>query len=139
MHFPVLVVSQRILLQPFHDLLIGNNNRNFRIGLHHQFQDIQQLAGIPSGITEHGIRLSEFHLLLLHQRIAFQCMPEQFQQILFLQRFQHIKLTAGEQRTNHLKGRILRCCSNQSYHSRFYGSQQRILLRLAETVNFVYK
>ena len=65
-HFTVLVVSQRILLQSLHDLFIGNDNLfGRRLRFYHQFQYIEEFACISSGVAEHRIGFLQLDILLL--------------------------------------------------------------------------
>ena len=64
---------------------------------------------------------------------------EQFQEVLLLQRLEHIELTAREQRTDHFKRGILGSGTDECDDALLYGTQERILLRLGETVNLVNK
>ena len=64
---------------------------------------------------------------------------EQFQEILLLQRLEHIELTAREQRAYHFERGILGSGTDKCDDAFLYGTQERILLRLGETVNLVNK
>ena len=140
MQLPILIISQRILLKTLHYLFIGNNHLARRaVSFHHQFQNVQQLPGISSRIAEHGIRLLQFDILFLQIDILGDGIVQQFEQVFLLQRLEHIELAPREQRTNDLERRILRCGSNQRHDSRLHSTQQRILLRLAETMDFINK
>ena len=86
MHLPVLVICQRILLQTLGHLLIRNHHGSgIRIRLHHQFQYVQQLAGIASRKAEHGIRFLQLYLLFFQYHILCDGIMQQFQQIFLLQ------------------------------------------------------
>jgi len=64
---------------------------------------------------------------------------QQHLQILLLQGFQHINLTAGEQRADHFKRGVLGSRSDECHRTGLHGIQQRVLLRLAEPVNLIDK
>ena len=86
MHLSILVIRQRILLQTLGHLLIRNHHGSgIRIRLHHQFQYVQQLAGIASRKAEHGIRLLQLYLLFFQYHVLCDGIMQQFQQILLLQ------------------------------------------------------
>jgi hypothetical protein len=62
---------------------------------------------------------------------------EQLVQIGYFQRLQHIDLTAGEEGANHLERGIFRGRPDQDEGAVFHRSEQGILLRFAEPVDFV--
>ena len=62
-HLPVFVVGQRILLQARHDQLVGNHHVA-ALRLDHQFQYVQQLAGIAAAIAKQSRRFLQFNLPL---------------------------------------------------------------------------
>ena len=64
---------------------------------------------------------------------------QQGQQVSLIQRFQHIDLATREQRPDHFERGILRGGTNQGHDSCLHRIQQRILLRLAETMNLINK
>ena len=137
MHFPVLVVGQRVLLQSLCHLLIGDDHLRFRFGFDHQFQDVQQLPRIPPGIAEDGIGFLHLYVPVFQFRIRMDGPVEQLEQVVFLQRLEHIQLAAGEQWADDLERRVLRGGADEGNHARFDRSQQGVLLRLVETVDFI--
>ena len=139
MHLSILVVCQRILLQPFGHHFIGDDNSLFRFRLHNEFQYIKQLAGIPTGEAQHSCGFFQFNLTFFQYRVCTNGTFQKFQQIFFLQRFQHIKLAAGQERTNHFERRVLRGGTDECHRTVFHCSQQRVLLRLAKPMNFIDK
>ena len=50
-HFSIFVISQRILLQTLHNLIICYHNRHVIVCFYYQLQYIQQFSGISSRIT----------------------------------------------------------------------------------------
>ena len=69
--------------------------------------------------------------------IMFNRIVSKLHQVLLLERLKRIDLAAGKQGTNDFEGRILRCCPDKRDHALFHGSEQRVLLRLREAMNFV--
>ena len=63
-------------------------------------------------------------MLLFENDIGMDGTIEQLQQIVFLQRFEHIELTTGKQRTYDLEGGILGGGTYQCNHTPLDGSQQ---------------
>jgi len=126
------------LLEALNDFPIGYYD-GFRIafGFNHQFEDIQQLACIASRIPQHGIRLLQLDILLLQINVLFQGIVNKAEQIFLLQRLQHIELATRQQRTDDFEGRILGRSTDECHHTRLNSSQKRVLLRLAEAMDFV--
>ena len=138
MHLATLVIRQRVLLQALrHQLVSDLHGALFTPRIRHQFQDVQQLAGITAGIAQQRIRLLHRNLLLLQFHILMQYAVHQLQEILFTQRLQYIHGTAREQWSYHLKGRILGGGTDERHHALLHGPQQGVLLRLGEAMNLV--
>ena len=137
-HLAVLVVGQRILLQTRQNQLVGNDDIA-RLRLNNQLQDVQQLTRIAATESQQGVSLAQLDMTLLENHVGLDGTLQQLQQIVLLQRLQHIQLTARQQRTNHLERRILGRCTYQRHDAPFYSPEQRVLLRLRETVNLVDK
>ncbi|MPN37954.1 hypothetical protein SDC9_185475 [bioreactor metagenome] len=57
MHLTPFVVCRRVLLKPFSYRPVGDHNLPLVIGLHCQFEDIQQFAGITTRETEQCVGL----------------------------------------------------------------------------------
>ena len=64
---------------------------------------------------------------------------DEFQQVVLLKRLEYIQLASRQQWTYHLERGVLGCGTYQRYYTLLYRSQQRVLLRLRETVYLVYK
>ena len=79
MHLPILVVCQRILLQPFGHHFIGDDNSLFRFRLHNEFQYIKQLAGVSTGETQHGRCFFQFNFAFFQYGIRGDGTLQKFQ------------------------------------------------------------
>ena len=138
MHLAVLVVGQRILLQTLRHQVVGNDER---FALAHRFaqqiQDVQQFAGIATAEAKQGIGFPEFYLQVLQHDVFLYRTAGQFQQVVAPQALQHIHLAAAQQGTDDLERRVLRGGTNQRDDALLDGSQQAVLLRLRETVDFI--
>ena len=139
MHLAILVVCQRILLQTGFYIAVGNDNLRLLRSLYHQFQDIQQFTRVAAAIAHQSTRLLQYDVLLAQFDILGDSSVEQFQQVVFIQRFQHIQLTSRQQWAYHLERRILRRSTYQRDDALLDSSQQRVLLRLREAMYLVYK
>ena len=64
-------------------------------------------------------------------------MVKQLQEVVAVQRIEHIDLCAREQGAYHLKRRILGRRTDECHRAALHGAQQRVLLRLVEAVNLV--
>ena len=94
MHLAVLVVSQRILLQTLLHHPVGYHNIVARLSPDDEVKDIQQLPSITPAITQDSPRLTQFDVPPLQFHILRHRSLQQLQQVILLQRFQHIELTA---------------------------------------------
>ena len=137
MHLAVFVVGQRILLQACLDEFVGNNDGLCRLRLYHEFQNVQQLACIAAAISEHRSRLLQLDVQLRELGVGGNGAMQQCQQVVFLERLQHIELATREQRANHLERRVLCSGTDERDDTPLHSSQQRVLLRLRETVYLV--
>ena len=96
MLFAVFIVHQRIFLQFFtHRIVIDENFRSW-LGIHHQFQDIQQLAGIPATKGNQSFLFLDNDILFFQIKICRNRTVYQAFQIGFFLRFQDIYLTTGQ-------------------------------------------
>ena len=64
---------------------------------------------------------------------------KEFQKIILLQRLQDIELATAQQRTNHLKRRVLRGGANEGDNTLLHSPQEGVLLRLGETMDLIDK
>ena len=136
-HFAVFVVGKGILLEAFGHHLIGDDHRVAGFGLHNEVEDVEQLTGIAATVTEHGGSLPELYLPFFQLDIRRYGTLQEFQQVVFLQRFQHVELAARQQRTDHLERGVLGGGAYQCHRTLLHRTEQRVLLRLAETVDFI--
>ena len=139
MHIALLVVSQRILLQLFFHHLIGDDHLVGASRFHHQFQDIEQFSGIATAEAEHRAGFLQLNLLLTEFHILGDGTLQESLQVVFFKRLEHIKLAAGEQRTDYLERRVLGGGTNQGDDAFLHGTEQGVLLTLGKAVNLVYK
>ena len=137
MHFAVFVVGKGILLEAFGHHLIGDDHRVAGFGLHNEVEDVEQLTGIAATVTEHGGSLPELYLPFFQLDIRRYGTLQEFQQVVLLQRFQYVELAARQQRTDHLERGVLGGGAYQCHRTLLHRTEQRVLLRLAETVDFV--
>ena len=139
MHLALLIVSQRILLQLFLYHLISDNHFLAASRFHHQFQDIEQFPGITATEAEHGCGFLQLNLLLLEFHILGDGTLQESLQVFLLQRFEHIELATGKERTDYLERGIFRGSTNQGDNTLLYRPQQRVLLALGEAMNLINK
>ena len=139
MHLALLIISQRILLQLFLYHLIGDNHFIAACRFHHQFQDIEQFPGITATEAEHGCGFLQLNLLLLEFHILGDGTLQESLQVFLLQRFEHIELATGKERTDDLERGIFRGCTNQGDNTLLHRPQQRVLLTLGEAMNLINK
>ena len=95
-HLAILVVGERILLQTLGDNGIGDDHLITIVGLDHQFERVEQLAGIASREAQQGIGLTDGDAALLQVGILRDGAVEEFEQVVLLQRLQYIELAARE-------------------------------------------
>ena len=96
MHLAILVVGERILLQALGDNGIGDDYLFAIVGLNHQLQRVEQLAGITSREAQQGIGLTDGDVALLQIDVFRDGAVEEFEQVVLLQRLQYIELAARE-------------------------------------------
>ena len=70
MHFAVLVVGQRILLEGGDNHVIANKERGVGGGFYHQFQNVEQFAGIAAAVTQQGIGFLQFDTALFQDDVG---------------------------------------------------------------------
>ena len=127
MHLSVLVVSKRVLLDGFENEFVGDDDVGLTCCfccLDGEFEDIEKFAGIASTLAQESTRFLQFNLFVFEKNIFCERIVEQFQQVVFTQRFQHIDLAAGEERTNYLERRILRCGTNEGDNSLLHSTEK---------------
>ena len=84
------------------------------------------------GFLQLNLLLLEFHIL------GGGSLQEPLQVFLF-QRFEHIELATGKERTDYLERGIFRGSTNQGDNTLLHCPQQRVLLTLGETMNLINK
>ena len=137
-HLAVFVVGQRILLQPFLHQAVGDFHRGrVAAGLHHQLQNVEQLARVAATVAQQCVGLGETDVALAQFGVLGHGPVEQPEQVFFLQGLEHIELTAREQRAYHLEGGILGGGPDERHHALLHGPEQRVLLTFAEPVYLV--
>ena len=120
MHLAVLIVDSDILLQAFSNQLIGYHYFIFAdLGIHHDFEDVQKLAGIASALTEKGFVFFYCDLLLSEHFVFTQSPLKENVKVFRLQALQDVNLASGKKGSDNLKTGILGGCSNQHYGSGF--------------------
>ena len=140
MHLPILVVYGDIVLEAFRDAPVVNDDRGLaEIGVHHYLEDVQQLPGISSALAEKGLLLAYLDIPLLQDFILLHCPLEQHVQILGLKRLQHEHLAARQEGSDDLERRVLGRGSYKHHRAGLHRTQQGVLLRLVETVDFIYE
>ncbi len=140
MHLAALVVAgQRALGHLLHHGIGEVDDALFvgRRALHHNFEQVEQLAGVAAAQGQQGVVFGQLHLFLAEHRVFGQRLLHQPAQGVGAQWLQHIHLAAREQRGDDLKRGVFGGGPNQRHGPVFHRAQQRVLLRLAEAVNFV--
>ena len=140
MHLAALVVAGQGALG--HGLHRGIRNFDDALfigwrALHHDFEQIEQLAGVAPRKGQQGMVLFQYHFFLLQGRVFGQGFLHEAAEGVRAQRLQYIHLAARKQGRDDFKGWILGGRANQRDGAVLYRAQQRILLRLAEPVNFI--
>ena len=136
-HLAFLIICKRVLLQARHNHLVVYHYLIAGTRLNDELQDVEQLAGVATAIAQQGVGLLQLDIKLREFNVGCNCAVEQLQQVFLLQRFQDIQLTAREQRAYHLERRVLCGGTYERDDAPLHSAEQRILLRLAETVNLV--
>ena len=86
-------------MQPFFNYLVRDLHCFANFSTDDEVKDIQQFACIsPTCNANKAGRLSEADVAFLQFNIFRYSTVKELQEVVFLQRFQHIKLTTGEQR-----------------------------------------
>ena len=137
MHLALFVVCHRILLQTAHHQVVSYLDGLAGLRLHHYLQYVEQFACIASAISHYGASLFQLDVELLQLGVSGYGTLQEFHQVVFLQWLQHIELTTGQERTDNLKRGILSGSTNEGDDASLHSPQQRILLRLGETVYLV--
>ena len=85
MHLAILIVSKRVLLKAFGHHVIRDKDRVGGFGIYHQFEDVEQLAGVSSAEAEHGSGFFQFYFPFLQHGVRGDGALQQFQQVVLLQ------------------------------------------------------
>ena len=140
MHLAVLVKGHGVLLQPAGDHIVVDDHGLARgQRLVDEVEDVEQLAGIAAAVAQQGRGLLHPHLEILEHGIGLHGMVEQLEQVVLVERVEHIDLGTREQGTYDLKRGILGRGAYERDRAVLDGAQQRVLLRLVETVYLVDK
>ena len=131
------MAASGFLLEAFGDQCVGDDDGVCRLGFYHKFQDVEQLAGVASAVAQHGGGLLQFYFSLFQDDVGGDGAVEEFQQVVLLQRLQHVHLAAGEQGADDFERGVLRCGADEGDHALLHGTQQGVLLGLAEAVYLV--
>ena len=134
-----LVVTRGVLLHFFQHHLVGDLHLVPRLGVYHQFQGIEQFAGIPAREADQGVVFAKDDVLLAQVFVLFDRPVQQGDEVVLGKGFQHVHLAAGKQGRDDFKAGIFRRGADQGYLPPLHGREQRILLRLGKTVDFVDK
>ena len=90
-------------------------------------------------MSEQSISLDDIYLFMLQYLIDLQSPVQKLLQICLFQRFKDKDLTAGQKGSDDFKRWIFSRSSYEHYGSVFNGSEQSVLLRLAEAMDFIYE
>ena len=137
MHLAILVVGHGVLLQPLLHYLVSYHHLVGSVGLYHKLKYVEQLACVAPAVAQHGGGLLQGDVSLGELHVLGYGALEQAKQVVLLQGLEHIELAAREQGPDHLERGVLGGGSDERHHSALYGSEQRVLLRLGESVNLV--
>ena len=136
-HLAILVVGQGILLQAVDHHVVCDFDIALASGLYHQLEDVEQLARVSPAIAKQGVGLADLDMALLELHVFGQGAMEQLQEVVFLQGLEHIELATREQGAYDLERGVLGGGSYERDVSALDSSQERVLLRLAEPMDFV--
>ena len=136
-HLPFLVVGHGVLLQALGDAGIVDNDGALGGGIGEQVDDVEQFARVATGKAQQGVGFAHFKFALTQHHVVVEGVVEQLEQVGLAERFEHVDLTTGEQRANHFERGVLGRGADQGDIARLDGRQQRILLRLGKTMDFV--
>ena len=134
--FAVLVVEGDVLLQAVGDQPVGDRQPAL-VGRQQNVQNIEQLARIAAREAEQRLRFAHVDPPLAQFGVGGDRTVEQPLQLGVLHRSQDVDLAAAQQRRNHLERRVFGRGAHERHDTLLDGPQQRILLRLVETVDFV--
>ena len=134
--FAVLVVEGDVLLEAVGDVLVGD--RHLAVGgPDDDFEDVEQLARVAAREAEQRAGLRDFDPAFLEFRVGRQGTVEQCLQVLVFERLEDVDLAAAQQRRDHFERGVFGRRADEREDALLDGSQQRILLRFVETVDFV--
>ena len=136
MLFAVLVVEGDVLLQAVGDQPVGDRQPAL-VGRQQNVQNIEQLARIAAREAEQRLRFAHVDPPLAQFGVGGDRTVEKPLQLGVLHRSQDVDLAAAQQRRNHLERRVFGRGAHERHDTLLDGTQQRILLRLVETVDFV--
>ena len=78
-HLPVLVVDGHVLLDALRDrLVVDDDGGAVREGVHHDLQDVQQLAGVAAAVAHQGLGLHDLDVLVLQEDVLLQCPVQKY-------------------------------------------------------------
>ena len=137
MHVATFIVCQWVLLQLGLNQFIGDSHLFGRGSANHQFQDVEQFAGVAPTVSQDGARFPQSDMTPLEFYVVMDGAVKQFQEVFFLQRLEYIQLTPRQQGADDLERGILGGGPDERDNAFFDSTQQRVLLRLAEPVNLV--
>ncbi len=89
-----------------------------------EFEDVEEFAGIASALAQHGSRFLQFYLLVFEKDIAGDGVVQELEEVVFAERFQHIDLASGEERTDDLERWVLGGGTNEGDDTLFHSSEQ---------------
>ena len=138
MHLAVLVVGKRVLLKTVHHHLVGYDHVA-TLGLNNKLKNVEQLARVASAVSQYGVGLFQLYVSAAQLHVLSDGAVQQFEKVILVERLQNIQLTAREQRPYDFKRRILCRRTYKRNNAPLYRTEQRILLRLAETMDLVDK
>ena len=103
MHLAILVVGERTLLQTGFNGLVGNLDGAAFGSTDNKLEDVEQLARVAAAVSQYRSRLLQPYVEFPQFRVIGYRTAQQLQQVVLLQRLQHIQLASGKQRPYHLK------------------------------------
>ena len=138
MHVSAFVVPRNIFIKAGGDRgIVYDYWILAEVGIDSYLKDIQQFTGITTAHGEEGFSLLHFNVQSLEQHIVVYCPVKKAGKFFHAQGFQDKDLAAGEQRIDHLEGRVFSCSTYQDHGPVLHSSEQGILLGLVETVNLI--
>ena len=107
-HFTPLVIGHGVLLQSVgHNSIVDNQRLFGGSGVGYEVNDVEQFAGVTSGIAEKCGRLFYLNVPFLQLFVGVYGPVEQLLQVLGVKRFEYINLAAREEWSYYLKRWIL--------------------------------